>query len=138
MAEGAEPILTVRGLSQRFETSRGLFRPAQVVEAVRNVDLDLHRGETLALVGESGSGKTTLGRALIGLREPTAGRVTLRLEGETVLTGLSERQRRDSWRAVRMVFQDPMTSLNPRMTVFDIIADPLRRLGHAKPSRTCL
>ena len=129
----AAPILSVRGLSQRFESGGGLFRPRRVVQAVKDVDLDLGRGETLALVGESGSGKTTLGRAIIGLRDPSAGTVTLRLDGETVLTGLPERARRDSWRAVRMVFQDPMTSLNPRMTVFDIIADPLRRLGRADP-----
>lgn len=120
------PILTVRGLSQHFRQSSGLFRAPRVIRAVEDVSLDLRAGETLAVVGESGSGKTTLGRAIIGLSRPTAGAVSLDLG--------PDRPRRPVWQDVRMVFQDPMSSLNARMTVFDIIADPLRRSGVADPA----
>ena len=120
------PILTVKGLSQQFRQSTGLFRPPRVIRAVDDVSLSLCAGETLAVVGESGSGKTTLGRAIIGLTQPTAGAVLLNLG--------ADRQARPVWQEVRMVFQDPMSSLNARMTVFDIIADPLRRAGHKAPT----
>ena len=132
-ADAGAPILSVRGLSQRFTTSRGVFRAPRVVEAVKDVSLDLHRGETLAIVGESGSGKTTLGRAIIGLQDPVAGTVDFGW-GTAAPPGAPDRARRETWGAVRMVFQDPMTSLNPRMTVHDIIADPLRRAGRSDPS----
>lgn len=116
------PILTIQNLSQQFKRATGLFRPPQVIKAVDDVSLTLSAGETLAVVGESGSGKTTLGRAVLGLTEPTAGTVEHRLND------------RPLWQDVRMVFQDPMSSLNARMTVFDIIADPLRRAGERDPS----
>ena len=126
-------VLTATRLSQHFSRSKGLFRAPEVIEAVKDVSLDLKLGETLAVVGESGSGKTTLGRAIIGLSEPSSGRVTLKLDGERIMTGLPDKQRRPMWRDVRMVFQDPMSSLNARMTVFDIIADPLRLDGDRNP-----
>ena len=119
-------ILKVSGLTQNFRQSRGLFSAPNVIRAVQDVSLDLRAGETLAVVGESGSGKTTLGRAIIGLTKPDAGRVTLDLG--------PDRAARPLWQDLRMVFQDPMSSLNARMTVFDIIADPLRRAGAAKPA----
>ena len=120
------PILNVSGLTQTFRQSRGLFTAPNVIRAVQDVSLDLRAGETLAVVGESGSGKTTLGRAIIGLTKPDAGLVTLDLG--------PDRAARPLWQDLRMVFQDPMSSLNARMTVFDIIADPLRRAGGAKPA----
>jgi ABC-type glutathione transport system ATPase component len=119
-------ILKVSGLTQTFRQAKGLFSAPDVIRAVQDVSLDLRAGETLAVVGESGSGKTTLGRAIIGLTKPDAGRVTLDLG--------PDRAARPLWRDLRMVFQDPMSSLNARMTVFDIIADPLRRAGAAKPA----
>ena len=103
-----------------------MFRPPQIINAVDDVSLVLNAGETLAIVGESGSGKTTLGRAVVGLTTPTAGKVQ------------HQRSERPLWQDARMVFQDPMSSLNARMTVFDIIADPLRRAGHRNPSARVL
>lgn len=125
-APDGPPILRVRGLAQHFGHSAGLFSARRVIRAVQNVSLDLRDRETLAVVGESGSGKTTLGRAIIGLIAPTAGTVSLELG--------RDRPARPLWQDLRMVFQDPMSSLNPRMTVFDIVADPLRRAGAANPA----
>ena len=117
---GDPPLLQVRDLSQNFQRARGIFRAPDETRAVRSASLQLHVGETLAVVGESGSGKTTLARAILGLTTPTAGDIKLNF-------GTS--QGRPVWQDLRMVFQDPMSSLNARMTVFDIIADPLRRAG---------
>ena len=124
-AHPGPPILSVRNLSQHFTQNKGLFRAPDVVKAVDDVSLDLRDGETLAVVGESGSGKTTLGRTIVGLTAPTSG---------TVDFALPKTQNRPVWQDVRMVFQDPMSSLNSRMTVFDIIADPLRRAGLPNPA----
>ncbi len=126
---GGDPVLSVRGLSKSFRSARGMFARPRFAHAVADVDLDLRAGETLALVGESGCGKTTLGRAILGLHAPSAGSVTLRLDGEVELTTLDPAGMRQVWRDLRMVFQDPVSSLNARMTVFDIVADPLRRSG---------
>ena len=116
------PILSVEKLSTHFKRSQGMFRAPQVIKAVEGVGLELRAGETLAVVGESGSGKTTLGRTILGLTPPTSGKVVYRLSD------------RPLWQDIRMVFQDPMSSLNPRMTVFEVIADPLRRAGVSDPS----
>jgi peptide/nickel transport system ATP-binding protein len=124
--KGTGPILRVERLSQHFKRSRGLFRAPHVIKAVDDVSLELNEGETLAVVGESGSGKTTLGRAVLGLTAPIAGRV------------VHQRSDRPLWQDVRMVFQDPMSSLNPRMTVFDCVADPLRRAGVRAPATRVL
>src|SRR5476649_191514 len=91
--------------------------PPEVLRAVDGVDLTIARGETLGLVGESGCGKSTLGRAIVGLEPPTAG--ALRYEGEA-LTARRERAQR---RRIQMVFQDPYSSLNPRMTVRQSLAE---------------
>ncbi|MDQ0751143.1 peptide/nickel transport system ATP-binding protein [Streptomyces africanus] len=113
-----EAVLEATGLRREFGRGKRAFT------AVRDVSLTLHRGETLGIVGESGSGKTTLGRMLVGLLEPTAGEV--RYEGRPH-TGVNP--------AVQMVFQDPVSSLNPRRSVGESIADPLRARGERDEGR---
>ncbi|MFJ7332308.1 dipeptide ABC transporter ATP-binding protein [Streptomyces sp. NPDC101116] len=113
-----EVVLEATGLT------RGFGRGKRAVTAVDDVSLTLRRGETLGIVGESGSGKTTLGRMLVGLLEPTAG--SLRFEGRPH-TGVNP--------AVQMVFQDPVSSLNPRRSVGESIADPLRARGERHEGR---
>lgn len=124
------PLLSVRNLSKHFPVyGRGWRRKViDVVKAVDNVSFDLAPGESLGLVGESGSGKTTTARCILRALSPTSGEVTLRLpDGTPVpLTGLSERQLVPVRPHAQMVFQDPFSSLNPRMTVRDIIGEPLR------------
>lgn len=128
--------LDVRQLSVRFNASQGgLLRKTQgTVHALSEVDFTLAKGETLGLIGESGSGKSTLGRAVLHLNRPSDGHVLL--EG-TDLTALSERDMRPFRRRMQMVFQDPFDSMNPRMTVGEIIAEPLRlqRIGSATERR---
>ncbi|GAB3968412.1 ABC transporter ATP-binding protein [Actinoallomurus acanthiterrae] len=123
--EPGEPLLTVTDLTREFRRpGRGLRR--DVARAVDGVSLDVRRGETLGVVGESGSGKTTLVRMMVGLLAPTSGRIVF--DGRE-LTGLPEKRLRPVRRDLQMVFQDPMSSLNPRHTVGDSIADPLRVRG---------
>ena len=128
MATGA-PLMEVRDLHVHFPIRRGLLRrQTGTVRAVDGVSFDLHRGETLGLVGESGCGKSTTGLAMLRLLDPTAGRVLF--EGRDVAS-LGERELRASRRHMQMVFQDPYSSLNPRMTVGSIIVEPLavHRIG---------
>ncbi|GHE84227.1 ABC transporter ATP-binding protein [Streptomyces longispororuber] len=119
----AEPILEVRGLVKHYPLTRGIVLKKQVgaVKAVDGVDFDLGRGETLGIVGESGCGKSTVAKLLVNLERPTAG--VIRFKGEDV-TKLSGRALRAVRRNIQMVFQDPYTSLNPRMTVGDIVGEP--------------
>ncbi|MBS3733769.1 MAG: dipeptide ABC transporter ATP-binding protein [Phycisphaerae bacterium] len=120
-------ILTVEGLKTYFPVRRGLLAlRKRFVRAVDGVGLRVARGRTLGLVGESGSGKTTVGRTLLRLVEPTAGRVTF--DGRDVLA-MSTGELRWLRRRMQVIFQDPYGSLNPRMTVGDIIAEPLRVHG---------
>ena len=121
----AEPLLVVRDLSMHFPLRGGFGRrlrrqPNAVLRAVDGVDLELARGEALGLVGESGCGKSTLGRCIVGLYTPTAGEI--RYEG----TALDEKRDRATRRRIQMVFQDPYSSLNPRMTVKQTLAELLR------------
>jgi oligopeptide transport system ATP-binding protein len=109
-------LLRVKGLETQFTTEQGLIR------AVDGVDFDLYRGETLGIVGESGSGKSTVGRAVLQLIKPTAGRVAWL--GQNI-AGYSRGQMKPHRRQMQIVFQDPLASLNPRMTAGDIIAEPL-------------
>lgn len=127
------PILDVRGLVKHFVRKRGLFQPPSVVKAVDDVSFTIHEGEMFGLVGESGSGKSTTGRCILRLIEPTAGEVLFR--GENVLAFSRERMRL-ARRDMQIVFQDPYSSLNPRMRAGDIVEEPLiiHGLG-ARPER---
>ncbi len=132
----APPLLEIAGLKVHFPVRKGLVfkRTVGTVRAVDGVSLQVDRGETLGLVGESGSGKTTLGRAVIQLYPATAGRVLL--DGAD-LASLSGRELARVRGRIQMVFQDPYSSLNPRMTVGRIVAEPLviHRLGDAQSRR---
>ncbi len=124
--EGA-PLLEVQDLRTWFPIKSGLFRKTiGHVRAVDGVSLTVHEGQTLALVGESGCGKTTVGRSLLRLVEPRSGSV--RFCGQELL-GLTPEEMRPLRRSLQMVFQDPLTSLNPRLRVRDIVAEGLEAFG---------
>ena len=110
-------LLSVQNLSKIFKTGK------DSVHAVRNVSFEVEAGECLAIVGESGSGKTSLGRCLVRLHQPTSG--TLYFDGENI-TRTGQNALRPLRRRMQMIFQDPLASLNPRMSVGDIIAEPLQ------------
>jgi oligopeptide transport system ATP-binding protein len=131
MAEpGSESLISLRGLKVHFPVFSGLRRrQTGTVHAVDGVDLDVKRGETIGLVGESGCGKSTLGRAILQLVRPTAGEV--RFDG-VELTALDDEELRPLRRRMQMVFQDPFSSLNPRMTVGRTVAEPMLVHGLAK------
>jgi oligopeptide/dipeptide ABC transporter ATP-binding protein len=131
MSDGG--LLEVRDLKVHFPVRRGLLqRQVATVRAVDGVSFDVPEGSTLGLVGESGCGKSTTARAILRLVEPTAGSV--KLSGVDVV-GLGSGELRKRRRDMQMVFQDPYASLNPRMTVFDTLAEPLWTHGVAKSSR---
>ena len=122
-------VLRVAGLKKYFPVRRGLLQSvAGHVRAVDGVSFDIQAGETLCLVGESGCGKSTVGKTILRLQEPTAGQIWL---GGTEVTTLTEEQMRAHRRQVQMVFQDPYSSLNPRMRVGQIIAEPLENFDIA-------
>ena len=123
MTNNNEALLKVVDLKMHFPIYRGVFqRQVGAVHAVDGVSFDVKRGETLGLVGESGCGKSTTGRAILQLYKPTAGEVIF--EG-TDLVGLKREEMRWMRRQMQMIFQDPYASLNPRMTVEDIVGEPL-------------
>ena len=118
------PVLRVQDLAVNFTSYTGglLQRKERVLRAVNGISFDLHASESLGVVGESGSGKSTLARAILGLIKPNRGRVMW--EGED-LTLLDEEALRQKRKEIQIVFQDPVASLNPRMTAGDIISEPL-------------
>ncbi|GMR09590.1 MAG: dipeptide ABC transporter ATP-binding protein [Anaerolineae bacterium] len=134
---GNEVLVEVENLTKYFPITHGLIIQKKVgdVQAVDDVSFSIHVGETLGLVGESGSGKTTVGRTILQLHRPTAGSVYFKGEDLTALEGGELRRMR---KYMQMVFQDPYASLNPRMTVANIIAEPLEihSIGNKKQRRS--
>ena len=129
------PLLDVRHLVKHFVRKQGLFAPPSVVKAVDDVSFSIDEGEMFGLVGESGSGKSTTGRCILRLIEPTSGAVLFR--GENVLDFPGARMRM-ARRDMQIVFQDPFSSLNPRMRAGDIVEEPLiiHKLGTKEERRT--
>jgi len=131
-----DPILRVRNLKTHFPISRGLFRSAKdSVKAVDDVTFDVYPGETVGLVGESGCGKTTLARTILRLNEPTGGEIVFKNQD---VTNLSAKEFRAFRRDIQMVFQDPYSSLNPRMRAGDAIMEPMKvhGIGNSEKERT--
>ncbi len=123
--EYAGPLLKVENVNLRFITKDSFFESRrEYVQASNNVSFEIHEGETFGLVGESGSGKSTIARIISGLYPPNSGSVTF--EGIDLTALKSEKERRPMRRQMQMVFQNPYTSMNPRMKIFDIIAEPIR------------
>ena len=131
METDSQPLISIRDLTVHFPLAGGsLFRRSrQVVKAVDGVTLDISPGETLGLVGESGCGKSTLGRAILRLTEPTGGQILFRGND---LAQLSKSTMREQRRHLQIIFQDPYASLNPRMTISQIIGEPLATFQLAK------
>ena len=129
------PLLEVRHLTKEFTRKKGLFGKGTAVRAVDDVSFTIDKGETFGLVGESGSGKTTTGRCILRLVEPTSGEVVF--DGRDVLA-LSRTDLRRARRDMQIVFQDPYSSLNPRMRVSAIVEEPLiiHRMGNRAERRS--
>src|SRR5947209_13315477 len=135
MAENS-PILDVRGLKKFFPIRRGFLRTVVgQIRAVDDVSFDVRQGETLALVGESGCGKTPTARCVLRAYQPSGGQILFRsAKGQTIdLATLSRGRLRPLRREMQMIFQDPYASLNPRMTLLDIVAEPLEVHGVSNP-----
>jgi len=123
----SEPLLEVRDLVKHFPIGGGMFtKPVGVVRAIDGVSFTIRKGETLGLVGESGCGKTTTGRCILQLEQPTSGSVVF--EGIDMVT-LDAAELRAVRRRMQVIFQDPYSSLNPRMTIGQILAEPLKVHG---------
>src|SRR6476620_1739943 len=121
-----ETLISMQDLQVHYRLGGGLFSETKIVKAVDGVSLDIKKGETLGLVGESGCGKSTLGKAILRLTEPTGGKV---LFNGKDLASLPQSGMREQRKHLQMIFQDPYASLNPRMTVGNIIGEPIRTFG---------
>ncbi|WLD99913.1 ABC transporter ATP-binding protein [Agrobacterium leguminum] len=135
VSKAPQPLLRVKNLVKRFDIHGGSFGGLTGrVHAVENVSFDLREGETLSLVGESGCGKSTTGRSVMRLVEPTAGSVMV---GDTDMAKLGKSQLRDMRKRMQMIFQDPVSSLNSRMTIGEAIAEPflVHKLGNRRQAR---
>lgn len=120
----SEPLVQVRHLKKYFTVATNVFgKPTSVLKAVDDVSFDIQKGEAFGLVGESGCGKTTIGKMLVNLYTPTEGEIIF--DGVD-LTKLSPAKRQEYCKDIQLIFQDPYASLNPRMTIGDIIAEPIR------------
>ena len=130
------PLLEVKDVKKHFPITKGFFnRVVGHVKAVDGVDFYVYEGECLGLVGESGSGKTTVGRCILRAHKPTSGQILFRPEGKDVdLAAAPEKEIKELRDHMQMIFQDPYSSLNPRMTVFDSIGEPL--LIHGMTNRS--
>ena len=129
--QNPKPLVEVKGLVKYFVANQGfLGRGRTYVHAVENISFTINQGETFGLVGESGSGKTTTGRVIVGLEAPTAGDVVI--DGAPV-TGMAGKERKETAKQVQIIFQDPYSSLNPRMKVGTIIGEGLRIHYHLTP-----
>ncbi|MXY93408.1 MAG: ATP-binding cassette domain-containing protein [Caldilineaceae bacterium SB0664_bin_27] len=134
MANDSELLLEVSDLRMYFPIQKGLLRRTTgYVKAVDGVSLSIKKGETLGLVGESGCGKTTTGRCIVRVYQPTSGEIVFHEEGEIVDINRLTRQELKSFRRnMQMIFQDPFSSLNPRMTVLELVGEPLLAHGIAR------
>lgn len=135
--DGDRPaLLEIRGLKKHFPVRRGFFRRTTgQIRAVDDVSLTIYEGEALGLVGESGCGKTTLGRCVLRVIDATGGEVLFRTGGDqraVDLVGMNQKALRPLRRHIQMIFQDPFSSLDPRMTVLDIVGEPLVENGLAR------
>ena len=117
-----KPILSVKNLKTYFDVTKGIFSPKQIVKAVDDVSFDVMENETFGLVGESGCGKTTLGRTIVKLYEPESGSIVFQGKDIAKLKGKELTSFRKD---MQMIFQDPYASLNPRLTVGEIIKEPM-------------
>jgi peptide/nickel transport system ATP-binding protein len=125
-----EPLIELKGLSKFFTVDTNfLGKPTSVLKAVDDLDLTIYAGEAFGLVGESGCGKTTVGKMIVNLYRPTAGEI---IYDDKDLVALKPKERRPYCRDLQLIFQDPYSSLNPRMTIGDIISEPIR-VNHLLP-----
>jgi oligopeptide transport system ATP-binding protein len=127
----SDPLISIENLKVHYRSGGGFLSAAKTVKAVDGVSLNVEKGETLGLVGESGCGKSTLGKAILRLIEPTSGKVIYKGRDLAVLTNSEMREQR---RDLQMIFQDPYASLNPRMSVGNIIGEPIKTFGLANGS----